>query len=201
MAEEIVPGVRASHEERDRVVEALTAAAGDGRLTLEELDSRTGRALEARTRGELESLLTDLPATPGRLPPKELARIQVGAGSVRRDGRWQVPRELEITAASGSVVLDLTSAEVTFDTLDLDIDVRSGSLRIITRPGVEVDLDEVEISSGSTRVRPPWGADPVPVHLRVTVSGSVASGSVYAGPPRRRFVDWLLRRPPRYGPR
>ena len=32
------PGLRVSHEDRDRVVEALRIAAGDGRLTAEELE-------------------------------------------------------------------------------------------------------------------------------------------------------------------
>ena len=34
---------RATHEDRDRVVDVLRLAAGDGRLTLEELDERVGR--------------------------------------------------------------------------------------------------------------------------------------------------------------
>jgi hypothetical protein len=47
------PGLRASHEDRDRVVEALRVAGGDGRLTAEELDTRleaalTGKLLHAK---------------------------------------------------------------------------------------------------------------------------------------------------------
>ena len=60
------PGeLRASHEDRDRVVEVLRAAAGDGRLTAEELDERLDAALTARTYRELAVLTTDLPAVPG----------------------------------------------------------------------------------------------------------------------------------------
>src|SRR5205085_7993926 len=39
-----LPGLRASHEDRDRVVDALRVAGGDGRLTTAELDARLGRA-------------------------------------------------------------------------------------------------------------------------------------------------------------
>jgi hypothetical protein len=53
---------RASHQDRDRVVEILRVAAGDGRLTAEELDERLEAALTARTVGELAVLTTDLPA-------------------------------------------------------------------------------------------------------------------------------------------
>src|SRR5712691_8192286 len=57
--------LRASHGDRDRVVELLRVAAGDGRLTAEELDERLEVALTARTYGELAALTTDLPAVPG----------------------------------------------------------------------------------------------------------------------------------------
>jgi hypothetical protein len=46
------------------VVEVLSVAAGDGRITPEELDERVGAALTARTYGELAALISDLPAAP-----------------------------------------------------------------------------------------------------------------------------------------
>jgi hypothetical protein len=57
--------MRASHEDRDRTVDVLRVAAGDGRLTLEELDERLEAALSARTVGELAVLTADLPAVVG----------------------------------------------------------------------------------------------------------------------------------------
>jgi Domain of unknown function (DUF1707) len=63
---ELRPGeLRASHVDRDNVVEQLRVAAGDGRLTAEELDQRLEAALTARTYSELAVLTTDLPAAPG----------------------------------------------------------------------------------------------------------------------------------------
>jgi hypothetical protein len=55
------PDLRASQEERDRVVDQLRTHAGDGRLELDELEERIETALHARTRGELSALLRDLP--------------------------------------------------------------------------------------------------------------------------------------------
>ncbi|MBI0384929.1 DUF1707 domain-containing protein, partial [Streptomyces albiflaviniger] len=55
------PELRASHADRDRVVDVLRIAAGDGLLTAEELDERLEAALSARTLGELAALTTDLP--------------------------------------------------------------------------------------------------------------------------------------------
>ena len=54
--------LRASHEDRDRVVELLRVSAGDGRLTADELDERLELAMTARTYGELAKLVADLPA-------------------------------------------------------------------------------------------------------------------------------------------
>jgi hypothetical protein len=45
------------HEDRHRVVDILRVAAGDGRITADELDERLEAALSARTVGELEARL------------------------------------------------------------------------------------------------------------------------------------------------
>ena len=55
-----------SDAERDEAAERLRQAGGEGRLTPEELEQRLGRAFGARTRGELDALVADLPAPPRR---------------------------------------------------------------------------------------------------------------------------------------
>ena len=145
--------------DRDRVVELLRVAAGDGRLTPDELDERLEAALTARTYSELAVLTTDLPAITGHqasvaVPEvKELVRIDCGAGTANRDGQWVVPQRMEVRVTAGSVRLDLTKAIITGPVLRLDADVRSGSLTVVTRPGIEVDTDDVAVRSGTVRVR------------------------------------------------
>jgi Domain of unknown function (DUF1707) len=196
--------LRASHQDRDRVAEILRVAAGDGRLTSDELDERLEAALTARTYAELAALTTDLPAAPGATmaeapaQAKDLVRIDCGHGHARRDGRWVVPRRMEIRVTSGEVRLDLTDAVVTRGTLRIDAEVHSGRLKLITKPGIMVDTDEVGVHSGQVKVRAPWGPD-VPVTLRVEVAGTVRSGHLLAGPRRRGFWKWLTRRPPAWG--
>jgi Domain of unknown function (DUF1707) len=198
--------LRASHQDRDRVVEVLRVAAGDGRLTAEELDQRLEAALTARTYAELAVLTTDLPA-PG-LPaaagpaagvtvpePKDVTRIECASGHATRNGRWIVPRRMEVRVTSGSVKLDFTDAVVAQSWMQIDADVRSGQLKLVTKPGIVVDADEVAIRSGQVKVREPWGQD-VPVGLRIVVTGKVGSGALTARPPRRTFWQWLTRRPP-----
>ena len=202
-AEPVAQGqLRASDRDRDRVVEILRVAAGDGRLTSEELDERLEAALTARTFGELAALTTDLPAageaTGAEVPePKDVIRLDCRSGSAKRDGRWVVPRRIEVRVTSGEVKLDFTEAIIAQPLLKIDADVRSGRLLLVTRPGIMVDADDVTVRSGEVKVRAPWGSD-VPVTLRLEVSGKVGSGSIKARPPRRSFWQWLTRRPPRY---
>jgi hypothetical protein len=195
--------LRASHADRDRVVEVLRVAAGDGRLTADELDQRLEAALTARTLTELTMLTSDLPASPAhaavaaRQPVKDLVRIECGSGNAKRDGSWLVPRRMEVHVTSGEVKLDFTSAAISEPVLRLDADVRSGRLVMVTRPGIVVDTDDVAVSSGEIKVRAHRGAD-VPVILRIEVTGKVRSGHLKARPPRRTFLQWLLRQPVRY---
>jgi hypothetical protein len=195
--------LRASHQDRDRVVEVLRVAAGDGRLTAEELDQRLEAALTARTYADLAVLTTDLPAASAPVPPagvavaepKDVSRIECGSGSTKRDGRWVVPRRMEVRVTSGAVKLDFTEALISQPSLQIDTEVRSGQLILITKPGIAVDADEVEIRSGHVKVMQPWGQD-APVSLRIVVNGEIGSGRLLARPPRRTFWQWLTRRRP-----
>jgi hypothetical protein len=69
--------VRASDADRERVAGSLRDHAVAGRLTTEELDERGGRAFAARTLGELDTLLADLPRErrSGSAPAKAAALL------------------------------------------------------------------------------------------------------------------------------
>jgi len=54
-------GYRVGDADRNRITDLLKEAHVAGYLTLEETDERIGSALAARTRGELDRLVTDLP--------------------------------------------------------------------------------------------------------------------------------------------
>lgn len=99
--------MRASDSDRDAVVSDLSEHFQAGRLTAGEFDERTGRALAARTWGELRDLLADLPAT--RLRPQVPA-----SGSPRprpwRSGRFAPPpiAVLAGIAIAAAVVVNVT---------------------------------------------------------------------------------------------
>jgi Domain of unknown function (DUF1707) len=195
--------LRASHDDRDRVVELLRVSAGDGRLTAEELDERLEQAMTARTYGELARLVADLPAVGSALSPaaalraKDVVRIDTRSGHVRRVDRWVVPQRMEVKVTSGHVLLDFTQAVITQSTLKLDVEVRSGHIRLLTRPGIVVDADDVAVRSGHVRVKAPWGSE-VPVQLHVEVTGKVGSGHLVARPRYRNLWQWLTRQPKPY---
>ena len=62
--------LRASHADRERVIEVLKTAFVQGRLTKDELETRAGQTFAARTYADLAALTADLPAglTAARAP-------------------------------------------------------------------------------------------------------------------------------------
>jgi DUF1707 SHOCT-like domain len=77
----LAAAMKASDADRDAVLSDLSEHFQAGRLTAEEFDERAGRALAARTWGELKDLLRDLPTTlPG-------PRVPAAAASAARPER------------------------------------------------------------------------------------------------------------------
>jgi hypothetical protein len=177
------PEMRASDADRDRVMDVLRVAAGEGRLTPDELDERLEAALSSRTLGELATLTADLMAAPG-MPGAAMAqaedvyRIDQRGGSVRRTGRWVVPQRLELRLSWCDMWLDFTDAVIIHDTLRIDLNMRGGSLVLVTRPGVAVDGDSLRVLRvryADVKIRP--AAEPgVPVVLRVQIIGRMRYG-------------------------
>lgn len=57
--------LRASDADREQIAERLRKAAAEGRLLAEELEQRIGAAFVAKTYGELDALVADLPEDRG----------------------------------------------------------------------------------------------------------------------------------------
>lgn len=198
--------LRVSHADRDRVVEILRVAAGDGRLDAQELDERVESALQARTFAELEPLTEDLPVAPvaaPRVPGVAVAPVSSGVGEVagagpegdavswsvhglplRREGAWLVPRVIHLDVHGGSARLDYTLARLPEGgTSTIHVSLHGGSLRLTVPPGVAVDASGVTTHGGSVRDRSLRHADPgVAVAHVITVVGSLHGGSVRVAP-------------------
>jgi hypothetical protein len=156
--------MRASDADRDRVVDLLRTATADGRLTPEEFGQRAAAAYSARTYGELA---------------EDVIRIGQRGGSVRRTGRWVVPRRLELRSSWCDMMLDFTGAVIGHDTLRIDVNMRGGSLILVARTGMVVTADALAVRHGDLDISPSaWPG--VPVTLRVQLAGRMRYGWVEA---------------------
>jgi hypothetical protein len=146
--------LRASDEDRDRVVDVLRDSLMAGRLTQDEHAERLEATFMAKTLGELEPITADLavpdrPVTPA--PGATSAQIEVAAdpdasfesvvgifGGGERKGRWRVKRRTNVMCIFGGYDFDMTEAvfearEVTVSTFAM-----FGGVNITVPDNVEV---------------------------------------------------------------
>ena len=164
LPEPTAPGhLRVSDADREQAAEVLRAAAGDGRLTLDELDERLEAAYAAKTYADLQSVTSDLPG-PGVPAPVASAGGSFPAGRIggtpgapfavaimggaRRRGRWVVPRRYTCFALMGGIDLDLREAQ--FAERDVTIQAFSlmGGVNIVAGEDIEVDVSGIGIMGG-----------------------------------------------------
>jgi hypothetical protein len=137
-------------------------------------------ALAARTQGDLDALVTDLPAQsrgyPARPATVDADRVSKVAlvGSVKRSGRWRLDRDMTIGVIVGSVKLDLRQAEIAASVVDMRVHTTLGSVKIWIPQGISVEVDGATVlGSRSIAEDAPLPGAPL-VRLRVdTVVGSV----------------------------
>jgi Domain of unknown function (DUF1707) len=193
------PALRASDADRDRVIEVLRAAVADGRLDQAEFDERLDAALTARTMDALAPLTADLIAAPGSggaltlplagtpaEPAAELLTINERHGSVRRDGRWTLPRRLALHTVWCDVMLDLTSAVRSGPELVIELQVRGGDVELVLAPGMVVDANELSVRHTNLAISRDAG-DNTPETLCVRLVGRMKHGRIstrWQAPPR-----------------
>ncbi|MEU6219548.1 DUF1707 domain-containing protein [Streptomyces sp. NPDC047022] len=120
--------LRCSDADRDRIADLLRDALAEGRLTAEEHAERVEGVLNAKTVGELERFVRDLPAAhsgrttpqarmpapgrpaPGSVPVEPDDNVVAVFSSAVRKGRWRPGRRIHAYAIFGSVEIDLSEA-------------------------------------------------------------------------------------------
>jgi Domain of unknown function (DUF1707) len=171
---ESVAGIRASDAERDATLQRLSAATGDGRLTLEEFSQRMDRATTAKTRAELGRLVTDLPTDagaasgavaepgPGR-PSWHISPI----GGLRVSGPWRMERSVIVVSLIGGADLDLSQAQLAAPEVTLTKVSLLGGVSIGVPPGIRVDTSGFSLIGGtSVDAGPEPGPGAPTVHIR-----------------------------------
>jgi hypothetical protein len=185
--------LRVSDAERDEVLSALGDHAAAGRLTLDELDDRSGQVLAAKTRGELAELTRDLPVgelaqqqqppAPRRAPVHWMVAIMGGS---HRRGRFRAVGEVNAINFMGGDEIDLRDAEIEGGELTLKVYSIMGGSNIYVPESVEVDVGGVSIMGGNQEhgrmTRPRRGA---PL-IRIRTFNLMGGINVYHLPPEAR---------------
>lgn len=110
--------IRASDQDRERLVEVLGEQTSQGRLTLAEFEERTARVYQARTWRELRVLVEDLPVRvtfAGEQPDPGAAPVPSTPRPAARHATWLVPLLLVLVVAAavvGAVVLRMPPVAV-----------------------------------------------------------------------------------------
>jgi hypothetical protein len=103
--------LKASDDDRERVADRLRRAAAEGRLLAEELEQRLATALRARTYGELDSVVADLPgdrpSRGSRNAPSKRRRLAAPSPLMLAGLLIAIPVILAVVVALAAVVLTL----------------------------------------------------------------------------------------------
>ncbi|MGW2861596.1 DUF1707 SHOCT-like domain-containing protein [Streptomyces sp. NPDC001205] len=186
--------MRASDAERERVAESLRDAVAEGRLDMEEFEQRLEAAYTARTHGELEPLVRDLPA-PGTVAPAAPAPRRTGDeteihwpsrighpqtskggfalwSGFSRKGSWTVAKKFTAFAMWGGGAIDLREARFEDRETVLRLFTIMGGIGVTVPPELNVRVKGFGIMGG--------------------VDGNKASGEGTPGSPNVTIVAFAL---------
>jgi hypothetical protein len=203
--------LRASDADRERVAERLREAAGDGRLTMDELDERLDLVYAAKTYAELAPITHDLPDAGGAYVP---AASATAAGDVRqyggeppshtavailggfsRKGGWVVPKTFNAFMLLGGGELDLREARFSEREVSIHVVAILGGCEITVPEDATVHVTGVGIMGAFEHSAAGSGSPGGPV---INVNGVAVMGGVEVKrkPPKKAKRDKLQSRQP-----
>jgi hypothetical protein len=177
--------MRASDADRDRYAAVLQEAYAEGRLTREEYDERLDACMRAKTYGELEPLVRDLPAKnlPVVRPAADLVPTSASNppmiavfSAVERKGAWVIPADSTAVAVFGQVSLDLRQATHESSTTEIKAYAVFGGVDILVQPGTIVECAGIGVFGDFSRTGKV--AEPRPDSPVVRLSGLALFGAV-----------------------
>ncbi|GAA2416986.1 DUF1707 domain-containing protein [Actinomadura vinacea] len=204
------PELRASDADRDRVADVLRDAAGEGRLTLEELDERLSAVYSAKTYAELEPITRDLPLPADPAPAPAPAYRAAGSAAeapswktgvaimaeFQRKGLWTVPETFTAFAFWGGGKIDLREARFASGEVRIRVFAIMGGIEVIAPDDLTVHVTGIGVMGGFNHRASGPG---VPGSPRVTVSGLSFWGGVNVKRKARREEKRLRKEQRRRG--
>lgn len=202
--------LRVSDAEREHAAGVLRRAAGDGRITFEELDDRLAAAYAARTYGDLAAVTEDLPEAGPQppAPPVTAPMPPVAAGGARfpesriggtpgsaisvavmseahRSGGWVVPPSYTAVAIMGAVSLDLREAQFSGHEMTIQTFALMGGIDIIVDEEITVDVSGFAFMGGFDHRATGPGLPGAP-RLKVVGFALMGGVNVQRRPPRKK---------------
>jgi hypothetical protein len=183
--------LRAADADRERIANVLREAAGDGRLTMAELDERLDAVYAAKTYAELEPITHDLPAAgPGYTPavspsagadPARFGGQATSAGAVAilggfsRKGDWVVPKTFNAFMFMGGGEIDMREARFEDREVSIHIVAIMGGCEIIVPDDATVRVTGIGVMGAFEHTVS--GAE-TPGGPLITISGLAFMGGV-----------------------
>ena len=208
---------RVSDDERSHVLALLEKATGRGLIDLAEYTERSGKVISARTRGDLNAVLLDLPGLqiagrsvydahmaagpPSRPVPGFSGAVAAdrtggvleltGWGSRTFKGYWTAPPLIVIGGTGASTRLDFTAAQLISPTVTIEFRSNyGGAAEFVVPKGSVVRVEGLQMRGGhiNNKVPPARGTGP----MTLILTGMKKSGSVTVRHPRQgMFSHWM----------
>lgn len=202
--------IRASDADRDQVAERLREALAEGRLTPVEHEERLDILYEAKTIGELNPVIADLPTPGGTFTSgpyhgepagmevlsneaRDLAERSKGSenlvavfGGCERKGRWLVEPRTNVSVLCGGVELDLREAVLGEHEVTIQLAVILGAVDITVPHGVRVVNNTSAILGGADLHGTDQVVDPNAPVVRLTGTCMLGGVDVKAKGSRRK---------------
>jgi hypothetical protein len=202
--------LRASDADRERVAKVLHESMAEGRLTVSELEERLTVVYAAKTIGELEPPLSDLPvdlhdvtpaarstpAVPGfQAPDRRIGGRPVNHNAVaimsgvERRGNWVVPEKFNVVCVMGGAELDLTEASFAAGEVTIQITAIMGGAEIKVPDNITVHVNGFGFMGAFVDEAHVVGPPGCPV-VKITGFAMMGGVAVQRVKPRRRIGEY-----------
>lgn len=181
---------RAADADREAIADRLRIAAGDGRIDLAELEDRLGQAYAAKTYGQLESLVADLPSRAvsiqqhDALPEPETLVLKTKSAIIKQSGRWVVPRRIAAESSTGLITIDFTHASCAHREVDVEAVTQTGRIRLLIPDGWAARIGPS--STNTSHIKNEAAETPDAAAPTVIVTGHPVHGHITIKQRRRR---------------
>jgi hypothetical protein len=200
--------LRASDADRDRIADMLRDALAEGRLTADEHAERVEGVLAAKTVGELDQFVRDLPAArasraagayasvpnrpqPGAVPAEADENVVAVFSAAMRKGRWRAGRRIHAYAVFGTVDIDLSEAIFEYQQVVIKAISVFGNVEIKVPENVSLRGSGGGVLGNFETHTMDAGDPDAPV---VYVEGLAVLGNIEARPKRGKLVADILDR-------